>query len=116
MNRGTSVYNSVTLIFLALSVVICLCAVGVLAKVIQPPGQFKPGTNSLPSTVVMPTDTPTWTPSPTPPPTETPVPSPTLRPTSPPESTLPPEATQVPTTPAPADSGGGDIPATTAAP
>ncbi|PJF42469.1 MAG: hypothetical protein CUN50_03905, partial [Candidatus Thermofonsia Clade 1 bacterium] len=63
---NSSTYNTVTIVFLGLSVFVFLCAVLMIARVIRPPAQFIPRTPMPVATVELPTVTPTPTPTVTP--------------------------------------------------
>jgi hypothetical protein len=96
MNRGSSVYNSLTIIFIALTVVVFLCALLMIVHVVPVPGGFSPRSQNAPTLLVMPTDTATVPPTATPIPTETPIPSPTPLPTQTPLPTFAPPPTTAP--------------------
>jgi hypothetical protein len=79
----SSTYNTLTIVFLGLSVFVFLCALLMIARVIRPPAAFIPRTPTIIPTVELPTVTPTETPTVTPTPTDTltPTPTDTLTPT-----------------------------------
>jgi hypothetical protein len=62
-------------VFLALTIVIFICAMGMLLGVLRPPPLLAPRTPNVPPLLVQPSDTPTSTPSITPFPSDTPTPS-----------------------------------------
>ncbi len=88
-------YNTVTIVFLGLTVFVCLCSLLLYVHAVEPPGFLVPRENTLPVKQVLPTDTPTETPTNTPTitrtptPTRTPIPSrtPTLSPNQTPAGT-----------------------------
>jgi hypothetical protein len=125
MNRGSDgIFNIVTVIFLVLTLFMCLCMVGLLTKVIAVPRGWGPQPTVLATVALIPTSTitntpsetpvptqtltpsrtrtPTDTPQPTETPTETPLPSETATATLPPSRTLPPSATPPPSRTLPA--------------
>lgn len=77
MNNSSSLYNTVSVVFIALTIVVFICAIGMLLGVLRPPPILAPRTPNIPPVLVPPTDTPTSTPSITPFPSDTPIPSPT---------------------------------------
>ena len=91
---SNGLYNTITIFFVVLTVIVFLCSVGMLVKVIQPPGMLAPHTPVVPALQELPTSTTTFTPSPTE--TETPTPTPTR--TVPPSRTPRPSLTPIPTT------------------
>lgn len=105
MKRSSaSTYNLIALIFLALTVFTFLCVLGMLVRIIQPPGFLRSQVASAPTLLPTPSDTPTLTPSKTPTasdtPTETNTPTPlppTATNTSLPSSTPLPSDTPLPT-------------------
>lgn len=97
---NNSSYNTITIVFLGLSVFVILCALLLLLRVVRPPSAFQPRTETAIPTVELPTVTPTETPTITPTATETLTPTPTETPTATPEApseTLTPEPSPPPT-------------------
>lgn len=102
MRQGSSTYNLITLVFLFLTVLVCLATTGILTETVPVPEALKPATDvPLPTGQVL----PLWTASFTPLPTNTPLPTPTrtITPTNTATntqtatSTLTPEPTDTPT-------------------
>lgn len=101
MREGSGLFDSLTIIFLGLTVFVCLCSALMLLRVVAPPAMFNPRTPTVPAVAIMPSDTPTLTPSNTPTPsrtfTPTPTETPTSTPTNTPTNTLTPTETFTPT-------------------
>ncbi|MBX3061570.1 MAG: hypothetical protein KF726_01265 [Anaerolineae bacterium] len=91
-SSDNSTYNTLTLVFIILTVLVFLCAIGMLTHLIQPPLLLAPRTPVLQPIEELPTLTPTFTETATatatetPTPTRTPIPSRTPRPTVTPNS------------------------------
>lgn len=93
-SNSNELYNTLTLAFVVLTILVFLCSVGLLVRVLPVPGFLQVRTPIIPTQDVLPTVTPTYTftptftPSPeptatqTPTETRTPRPTLTLRPTS----------------------------------
>lgn len=101
MQPRSGLFDSLTIIFLGLTVFVCLCSALLMLRVVAPPGMFVPRTPTLPVAAIMPSDTPTLTPSNTLTPsrtfTATPTETPTPTPTNTPTITLTPTDTFTPT-------------------
>ncbi|MBX3081051.1 MAG: hypothetical protein KF716_05410 [Anaerolineae bacterium] len=87
---SNGLYNTITIFFLVLTVIVFLCSLGMLVRVIQPPGLLAPHTPIVPTPNVLPSVTPTDTPSSTPTETQTPTPTRTVPPTRTPRPSLTP--------------------------
>lgn len=72
---SASMYNVITVVFVGLTVFVCLCSLLMYVGIVMPPFGLSPRTPTLPPTQVIPTDTPTPTETPTETPTRTPVPT-----------------------------------------
>jgi hypothetical protein len=86
-SKSNELYNTMTLVFVVLAIVIFLCALGMMVRVLPVPGFLQPRTPVIPTPDVLPTltETPTFTPTFTETPTETPT------------RTVPPTRTRPPT-------------------
>ncbi len=111
MKRSSaSSYNQLTVVFLVLTLFAFLCMVGMLARIVKPPGFLEPvAIAAVPTHLVPPTDTPTFTPSATFTPTET------FTPTFTPTLTPPPTLTFTATSPATSTPPVSAVPPTAAA-
>lgn len=101
MRQSSGLFDSLTIIFLGMTVFVCLCSALMLFRVVAPPDMFNPRAPTLPSVAIMPSDTPTPTPSNTMTPsrtfTATPTETPTQTPSNTPTNTLTPTDTFTPT-------------------
>ncbi len=75
MKRNAELFNTLTVFFIALTALVCVCSALMWAKILRPPAPLAPATETLPPTQALPTDTVTPTP------TNTLTPSRTLTPT-----------------------------------
>jgi hypothetical protein len=95
MNRGRAVIlNTITLVFLVLTLVVALGVLALLGRIVPVPGSLRSTTSTLPAVLMIPTDT--TTPSPTLTPTQTSSPTRTASPLPP---TNTPAPSQTPTAP-----------------
>jgi hypothetical protein len=86
---GRQLYNTVTIIFLALSGIVLLVTVLMVARVVAPPASLSPRTPIPPTVISVPTSTITPTPTITPRPTDTPTLTPTITPSRTPVAAAP---------------------------
>lgn len=93
---GSETFNTITVVFLGLTVFVCLCSVLLFLRIVAPPEAFRPLAPTQPQVQVLPTDTPTPTPTETPTPSRTPTPTATETPTATPTATATPAATSAP--------------------
>jgi hypothetical protein len=87
-SNSNELYNTLTLAFIVLTILVFLCSVGMLSRVLPVPGFLQVRTPIIPTQDVLPTVTPTNTPSPTFTPSPEPSETPTLPPTRTPRPTL----------------------------
>lgn len=101
MEQRSGLFDSLTIIFLGLTLFVCLCSALLMLRLVAPPAMLSPKIPTLPGVAIMPSDTPTPTPSNTPTPsrtfTATPTETPTSTPTNTPTTTLTPTNTFTPT-------------------
>ncbi|MCC7206502.1 MAG: hypothetical protein IT323_04305 [Anaerolineae bacterium] len=101
MQERTGLFDSLTIIFVGLTIFVCLCSALLMLRIVAPPAMLSPRVPTLPGVAIMPSDTPTLTPSNTPTPsrtfTTTPTETPTATPTNTPTNTLTPTETFTPT-------------------
>ena len=97
MNRGRAVIlNTITLVFLVLTLVVALGVLALLGRIVPVPGSLRSTTSTLPAVLMIPTDTTTPSPGPTLTPTQTSSPTRTASPLPP---TTTPAPSQTPTAP-----------------
>ncbi len=100
MNRSAGCFNTVSLVFLVLTLVVLLVVFGMIGHVIPVPVAFAPQTFTMPAILTPPTDTltplPSWTFTPSLTYTPTRTPSPTITPTATDTATDTPTITQTP--------------------
>lgn len=84
---GDNRYNTITVIFLGLTVFVCLCSILLFLRIVAPPEPLRPAAPTQPQLQVLPSDTPSATPTETPTPSRTPTPTATETATATPTAT-----------------------------